>query len=107
LRALSDSQAKGRRREAVNALLNSEHKNNLDLLVTIAGRCWGDLQEPTLCQQYLEALANSGHGAAIFSQILADLLYIPGMREPIMQQLRNPEKSLALDSMVGAMFGRR
>ena len=107
LRALSDSQAQGRRHEALVALLNSKHKNNLDLLVTIAGRCWQDLEESSLCQQYLETLANSGHGAQVFSQILADLLYIPGMREPVMQQLRNPEKSLALDSMVGVMFGRR
>lgn len=107
LRALSDSLAEGRRREAITTLLNSTHKNSLDLLVTIAGRSWNDLSDASLCQLFLETLANSGHGAQIFSQILADLLYIPGMREPIMQQLRHPEKSMALDSMVSAMFGRK
>lgn len=106
LRAISFTPAEGLRRAAIKRLLHSPHKGDLDLLVTISGRCWEDLKDGELCHLFLETLANSEHGAQIFSQLLADILYLPDMREPVMAQLRNPDRSLALETMVGAMFGR-
>ncbi len=107
LRALSYAKAEGMRRDAIKHLLQSTHKNNLDLLVTISGRCWEDLNDGELCHLFLEALANSEHGTEVFSQILADVLYLPSMREPIMAQIRNPQRSIALDTVIGAMFGQK
>ncbi len=106
LRALSFAQTEGMRRDAIKQLLQSPHKNSLDLLITISGRCWNDLKESELCLLYLETLANSGHGSQIFNQLLADLLYMPGLREPIMKQIKNPNQSIALATMLKAMFDR-
>jgi hypothetical protein len=36
--------------------------------------------------------------------VMADLLYLPGLRTPLLTQLRNPQRSDALAGAVGAMF---
>ncbi len=107
LRAISYSPAEGMRNDAVKRLLQSPFKDNLDLLVTLSGRCWESLKDGEIGHLYLEALANSEHGAEVFGQLLADILQIPGMREPILEQLRNGQHSIALETLVGAMFSRK
>ena len=107
LRAISFAQTEGMRHEAIKRLLKSPHKGNLELLVTLSGRCWSDLKNAELCLLYLEALANSSHGSQLFNQLLADILYIPGLREPVMEQIKNPDQSIALATMVKSMFRRQ
>lgn len=104
IRALSFATAAGLRRDALRAVLQSPYAAQLDVLVTLSGRCWEDLADPELCHAFLEALAHHPHGNAIFTQIVSDLLYIPGMRPPVMAQLRNPQRSAALAAAIGEMF---
>jgi hypothetical protein len=105
LRGISFSPAMGLRRDALNKVLNSPLATDLDLLVTVAGRCWSDLQDDSLCHAFLEKLAATETGRNVFNQLLADLLYVPGMREPIMAQLRNPTRSPELATAIGNLFG--
>jgi hypothetical protein len=53
----------------------------------------------------MEQLAHNSAGYEAFSQLLADLVFVPGMREPVMQALRHPERSKKLSQFVGKMFG--
>ena len=75
------------------------------LLAAIASRCWQDLQSPRLAMGYVEALAANSMGQPIFDQIMADLLFIPGMRRPLLDALRDPRRSDRLARAVGALLG--
>lgn len=107
LRAASNSPATGLVDQMTTHVLKHKCSQNVEVLATISGRLWRSLKLPHLCQLYLEQLAlnNSGSGYAAFSQLLADLMFIPGMREPVMQALRNPKRSNTLSRFVGKMFG--
>lgn len=104
LRAFSQCPGKGLLEAAVRTALESAHARDVNLLAAIAARDWEALQEESLAQAYCEALAQNDLGHEAFIQIMADLLFIPGMRPPLLAQLRNPERSQALSDAVGAMF---
>jgi hypothetical protein len=104
LRAFACTRATGLRDQAVHAALQSSHSRDINLLAAIAARNWESLKEPSLAQAYCEALANNNLGDEAFIQVMADLLYIPGMRASLLAQLRNPERSQRLSDAVGAMF---
>jgi len=86
-------------------LLDSDYRGDIELLAAITGRCWSDLKEPELARKFLEALAVNSAGEDGFNAIVADLLFIPGMRDPILQVIRNPERSEALSAAIGKLFG--
>ncbi|HAQ50351.1 MAG TPA: DUF3549 domain-containing protein, partial [Gammaproteobacteria bacterium] len=50
--------------------------------------------------------AENDAGQAGFSQIVADLVFMPSLRTPIMSVLRSTERSEALTQCVGQMFSR-
>ncbi len=104
LRAFSQSKGKGLREAAVQRALGSPHRHDINLLAAIAARLWEALTDEQLAHDYVEALAVNNLGQEAFTQIMADLLYIPGMRPSLLAQLRNPERSAALSQAVGAMF---
>lgn len=103
LRALSCARATGLRRAAITKVLESDYRSSIDVLVTVSSRCWEDLKDGALCRRYLEALADAGEGQ-IFNAVVADLLYIPGMREPVLSQLRDPARSERLAAAFGGFF---
>lgn len=104
LRAFSCSPGMGLRQSAVREALKSEHAHDVNLLAAIAARNWEVLTEESLARDFVEALAVNNLGQEAFTQLMADLLYIPGMRPALLAQLRNPERSEALSNAVGAMF---
>lgn len=104
LRAFSQNKGKGLREAAVQCALNSAQRHDINLLAAIAARNWEVLADEQLAHDYVEALAANNLGQEAFTQIMADLLYIPGMRPPLLAQLRNPQRSAALSQAVGAMF---
>lgn len=105
LRAASNSPATGLVDQMVKHVLQHKCSQNIEVLAIISGRCWRSLKQPHVCKLYLEQLANNDAGFAGFSQLLADLVFIPGMREPVMQCLRDPDRSRKLTQFVGKMFG--
>lgn len=104
LRAFSQSKGKGLREAAVQRALGSQLSHDINLLAAIAARNWEALTDDQLAHDYVEALAVNDLGQEAFTQIMADLLFIPGMRPSLLAQLRNPERSAALSNAVGAMF---
>ncbi len=106
LRALSRAKAHATRRESLQAVLALPTANNVELLAAIAGRCWEDLQDPDIARPFLEALARCEAGSDAFAAVLADLLFIPGMREPMLASLRSPERSPQLAAALEGFFGR-
>jgi hypothetical protein len=104
LRAFACSRGKGLREAVIREVLNSPLGKNINVLAAIAARNWEVLTDETLARDYVEALAANDLGQEAFTQVMADLLYIPGMRASLLAQLRNPERSEALSEAVGAMF---
>jgi len=104
LRAFACSPGMGLRQAAVQAALQSSHAHDVNLLAAIAARNWEVLTDESLARDYVEALAANNLGQEAFTQLMADLLYIPGMRPTLLAQLRNPGRSEALSQAVGAMF---
>lgn len=91
--------------EACRRLLALPIAHHIAILAAVAARLWPQLQEVSLARAFLNALAENSAGQDAFNQILADLLFIPGMRAPLLAELRSPERSKALEQAVGAMFG--
>ena len=105
LRAFSLS-AKGLAAQAATSALDSELAQNIHVLAAIAARNWELLQDETLAQRFVEALALNNLGHDAFAQVMGDLLTIPGMRPPLLSQLRSADRSEALNAAVGHMFGQ-
>jgi Protein of unknown function (DUF3549) len=84
--------------------LNSDYKNSIELLAVVCGRCWNNLKEPWLMQLFLEALATTSSSAQAFNIMASDLLFIPGMRETVLTQFRNPQRSTALTVAIGEFY---
>ncbi len=107
LRASSNSPAQGLLADMVEQTLKHDCSRDIEILAVIGGRCWTVLKQPHLANLYCEQLAlNNAHQPG-FSQLLADLLYMPELREPLMQALRSKDRSNALAVAVGEMFGAK
>lgn len=104
LRAFSRSTNPSLRDEAVRTVLQSSHARDVGILAAIAARNWQSLHNDSLAHAFCEALAENTLGHDAFIQIMADLLYLPGLRTPLLAQLRNPDRSTALAEAVGVMF---
>lgn len=105
LRAASNSAATGLVDRMVDHVLSHPCSHHIEVLAVICGRMWRVLKQPSLCEKFLEQLAHNDAGYDGFSQLLADVMYMPGLREPIMQGLRSPKRSDKLARLVGRMFG--
>ena len=104
LRAASNTTAQGLLNDMVERVLHHDCSRDIEVLAVIGGRCWQSLKQPHLASLFCEQLAQNNAGQAGFSQLLADVLFIPDMREPMMQALRSPERSAALSAAVGEML---
>lgn len=106
LRAASNSPARDAVERMVRQVLKHRCSKEVEILAILSGRVWLALAKQPNCELYLEQLAHNDAGQPGFNQLLADLIFIPGMREPIMQVLRNPKRSEALVKAVSEMFGQ-
>jgi hypothetical protein len=104
LRAVSNSPATGLVDQMVKQVLQHPCSRDIEVLATISGRIWRVLKQKSLCQLYLEQLAKNNAGQVAFSQLLADVMFMPGMRPHIMKVLRSPNRSDSLTKAVGEMF---
>lgn len=105
LRAFAHA-GKGLAEQAVSAALSSGLGQDIHVLAAIAARNWERLQDETMAQRFVEALAQNNLGHDAFAQVMGDLLTIPGMRPVLLGQLRRPDRSEALSAAVGHMFGQ-
>lgn len=92
------------RRQVLQQLLAGEQGREIELLAAIAARAWDSLKEEETCLLFLEGLADNTHGQEVFNAMLADLMFIPGMREPLFAGLRNPRRSEKLSRALDGLF---
>lgn len=105
IRAFAQTPAQGLRQQLVSNILGGAHARQIEILAAVAARHWEVLQQAELAQQFVEHLAVNTLGQAAFNQVMSDLLYLPGMRAPLLCQLRNPERTNALSQAVSGLFG--
>ncbi|OOZ35653.1 DUF3549 family protein [Solemya velesiana gill symbiont] len=106
IRAVSCSQSHNLKQELISTALAHDSATKVELLAAISGRAWEILQDETIRRQYLERLAENNEGQEFFNQCLSDLLFLPGMRAPLLGALRDPERSERLSQAIGALFQR-
>lgn len=106
VRAVSNSPSETLKRDWLAKVLASPRAREAEVIVAVATRCCDSLAEPVLLRPFLEQLAAGEAGQAGFSRVLADLMFMPALRTPIMAELRNPERSETLTRAIGDMFGQ-
>ncbi|ABE54829.1 conserved hypothetical protein [Shewanella denitrificans OS217] len=89
---------------SIKAIAHLAQHNLLDAnhLVTIAARNWQALKDDSCRKSYLEALALQEQG--FFNQVFADIVAIPSLRQALLLDLRNPERSNILSIAIGGLF---
>ncbi|MCB1763746.1 MAG: DUF3549 family protein [Gammaproteobacteria bacterium] len=104
IRGISNSRSVSTRQQLISEVLAAPVSQDPAVLSAISGRSWEDLQQQALAAAFLERLAGNREGQPFFDLCLADLLFIPGMRAPLLKALRNPNRSSALSRAVGGFF---
>lgn len=101
LRMMSNTSALGILQRAVAEIMADEHCLNLDLVLTITGRCWHVL-EPHLAV-LMEYLATHQE-QDVFTGIFADLVAIPSLRPHMLAMIRMQNRSEQLSRAIGKLF---
>jgi hypothetical protein len=87
LRGLSHGSDQATLIKALNAVLDTDLGHNVEVLATIAGRAWQCLQQPETRRAFLGSLARCDVGQGAFDNIMADLMFVPGLRKPLLDEL--------------------
>jgi hypothetical protein len=104
LRGLSHSQDQAIVTQALQSTLAKPAGHDVEVLAAIAGRAWDALENASIRRMFLENLAQCEAGQRAFDHILSDLLFVPGLRQKLLQDLRSPDRSEQLTSAIGAFF---
>ena len=105
LRGLSNGQDQALKNQLLTKVLSTSFGTKAEVLVTVATRYVDSLRFPDTLLAFLEALAKGESGQAGFSRILADLMFMPDLRALVLHSFRNPNRSEALTTAIGEMFG--
>ena len=101
LRMVSNTQSTGILQQAVDQIFDTHEALNLDLILTLTGRCWHVL--PTQIAPMMEYLATH-QDHAIFTGIFSDLVAIPSLRPYMLAIVRMENRSDALSRAIGQLF---
>ena len=104
VRGMSYSTAAAMRRRRLRGVLESAVGTGPRVLAAISSRCWQDMEDDNLRPVFLERLAENREGQDFFNATMADLLYLPGMREHFFKDFRDPARSERLSRAIGRLF---
>ncbi len=104
IRGVSNCQSAAVRDRLLTTVLSHPVSRKGAILTAVSGRAWEALKTRELASAFLTQLAENSEGQSLFNQCLSDLLYIPGMREPLLHALRAPERPPTLSEAVGNFF---
>ena len=104
IRGISHAENQGLRRQVLVEVLESDFGRDVEVLAAIAGRCWEDLEDEAVRNAFLEALARNPMGQEAFNNVIADLLFIPGLHRLLLDSFRRPERSAELGRCLGRLF---
>lgn len=88
LRGLSHGQDQQALNTALRSTLASDIGRHVEVLACIAGRAWYNLEQADIARAFLLNLARCDAGQTAFDNIMADLMFIPGLRKPLLDALR-------------------
>jgi len=89
LRGLSHGSDQTLLREATHSTLDSELGLHVEVLASIAGRAWQCLEHNETRHAFLHSLSRCEAGQRGFDHIMADLMFLPGLRKPLLDELRS------------------
>lgn len=101
LRALAKAD-ESLRTNALQRVLEHPSASDPEILAAIGGRLWETLHTPWVARAYLQTLAEQAVDQTIFNHCLSDLLRLPNLQQPLLEQLRDPNRT----PEVAAAFGR-
>ena len=101
IRGLSHSTDQDTVTTTIQSALKNPTGRNVEVLAAIAGRAWETLEDSALRYSFLENLALCEAGQQAFDGIMADLLFLPGLRQLIKEDFRKPERSEQLATAIG------
>ncbi|WP_394227886.1 DUF3549 family protein [Pseudoalteromonas spongiae] len=101
LRMMSNTSATGILERAVAILVTTPTLLNLDIVLTLTGRCWHVLENHVVA--LMDYLA-SEHDQDVFAGIFADLVAIPSLRPHMLAMIRMQNRSEALSRAIGKLF---
>lgn len=100
IRGISNASATGMRQDFLLQLLESAVGTNGEILAAIGSRCCNDLKEAEIAHLWLANLSAS-QPQETFNILLTDLLFLPEVRNILLDLLRNPERPEAVAQAFG------
>jgi len=88
----------------LDKLLATPSSRDPDVLSAITAKSWESLTNASLAESFLRQLADNSRGQEVFNICMTDLLFLPGMRKPLMKVLRDPDRTPALSQAMGEFF---
>jgi hypothetical protein len=104
LRSASKGQAQGLTSQLVDDALASPLNQEADVLLTIAGRCFKQLEDPQRLHVFMDNCAHHQQIAELFPSVFADLVAIPTIRPHLLALLRKENRSDPLARAIGRLF---
>jgi len=104
IRALACTHSMQFKNDTLHTVLSNTTSSQNMILVAIAAKAWEVLENEKTLKLFLEKLANSDAGAELFNSLMVDLMFMPGFRDNILAEFRNPDRSEKLSRAVGAFF---
>ena len=104
LRSLSKAQAQGLTAQLVDSVLTSSINQDADVLLTIAGRCFKQLEDPERLHVFMDNCAHHQQITELFVSVFADLVAIPTIRPHLLGLLRKENRSETLARAIGRLF---
>lgn len=102
IRAISACPSSKEKISILRHILHTPHAVEIEIIAAISGRSWRDLENDNLRQAFIEKLAEQEQVA--FTAIIADLIMLPGMRELVLNVVRNENRSPQLAKKFGAFM---
>jgi hypothetical protein len=103
VRALSHSQNIEQRQVLLEVILMHPKAISVEVLASMASRCWQDLKDDLLLS-FLNTLAENDQGQGAFNALIADLMSLPNKREHILQAFRSEKRSQKLMIAIGNLM---
>ena len=104
LRGISNSRSGNLKRALITKVLKHPASEDVEILAAIGGRAWESLADTGIRRLFLERLAVNSGGEEQFNYCMTDLLFMPGLRRPLLDSMRDPSRSEQLGRALGALF---
>jgi hypothetical protein len=87
----------------IEVILLHPKATSIEVLASIASRCWQDLKDDLLLA-FLNVLATNDQGQGAFNALVADLMPLTNKREHLLQAFRSEKRSEALMIAIGNLM---